>query len=183
MTFDLINPPALGEPKGWTNGMLAPPGARVLFVAGQDAAEPEGVVTTDDFVEQFGIALRKTLDVVRAAGGGPESIGRMTVYVTDVATYRDARRALGPVYREHMGRHFPAMALLEVSALVDPRAVVEIETTAVVSAAQDAATSAEESTSTADDADTVEVPVEVAEEAAALADAQTDAQNPTETST
>ena len=141
MTFDLINPPALGEPKGWTNGMLAPPGARVLFVAGQDAAEPEGHVTTDDFVEQFGIALRKTMEVVRAAGGGPESVGRMTVYVTDVETYRASRRDLGPVYREHMGRHFPAMALVEVSALVDPRAVVEIETTAVVDAAAPTETS------------------------------------------
>lgn len=132
MTFDLINPPELGEPKGWTNGMLAPPGARVLFVAGQDAAEPESVVTTDDFVEQFGLALGKTVAVVRAAGGGPESIGRMTIYVTDVATYRAARSDLGPVYREHMGRHFPAMALVEVRALVDPRAVVEIEATAAV---------------------------------------------------
>jgi enamine deaminase RidA (YjgF/YER057c/UK114 family) len=132
MAFDRIDPPELGEPRGFTHGMLAPAGARILLVAGQDAAEPGGHVTTDDFVEQFRIALSKALTVVRAAGGGPESIGRMTIYVTDVAAYRAQRRAIGAVYRDLMGRHFPAMALVEVRALVDPRARVEIEATAAL---------------------------------------------------
>jgi enamine deaminase RidA (YjgF/YER057c/UK114 family) len=132
MSFEPINPPALGRPRGFNHGMLAEPGSRLLLVAGQDAAEPEGGVATDDFVEQFGIALDKAIAVVRAAGGGPESIGRLTLYVTDVATYRARREALAPVYRERMGRHFPAMALVEVSALVDPRALVEIEATAAI---------------------------------------------------
>jgi enamine deaminase RidA (YjgF/YER057c/UK114 family) len=132
--FEQVNPDELGPPRGWTNGMLAPSGARVLFVAGQDAAEPGGAVTTDDFVEQFDRALAKTLIVLREAGGGPSAIGRMTVYVTDLDAYRSSRRAIGEVYRARMGKHFPAMALVEVSRLVDPRGKVEIEATAVLPA-------------------------------------------------
>lgn len=132
MTYDAVNPEELGPPKGWTNGMLAPAGGRVLFVAGQDAANSSGVVTTDDFVEQFDLALSKTMAVVRQAGGDATSIGRMTVYVTDLDAYRAARKPIGEVWRNHMGRHYPAMALMEVSRLVDPRGLVEIETTAVL---------------------------------------------------
>lgn len=132
MTYELINPEELGAPRGWTNGMLGPAGGRILFVAGQDAAEPEGVVTEDDFVEQFGIALGKAVTVVREAGGGPEDIGRLTIFVTDMEEYRTRRGELKDVYRAHMGRHYPAMALMQVAALVDPRARVEIEATAVV---------------------------------------------------
>ena len=134
MSFEQINPESLGAPRGWTNGMLAGGGGRVLFVAGQDAAEPEGEVTTDDFVDQFRIALAKTLAIVSAAGGGPRDIGRMTIYVTDLDAYRAARTRIGEVYRTAMGRHFPAMALLEVKRLLDPRAKVEIEATAVIDA-------------------------------------------------
>ena len=132
MSFEPIDPKELGEPKGWTNGMLAQAGGRVLFVAGQDAAAPEGEVGTDDFVEQFGIALEKMLAVVHEAGGRPESVGRMTIFVTDLDAYRDARRAVGEVYRRQMGKHFPAMSLVEVTRLVDPRGLVEIEATAII---------------------------------------------------
>ena len=132
MGFEHINPEDLGEPRGWTNGMLAPVHGRLLFVAGHDAAEPEGELQTDDFVDQFRTALAKAVRVVEASGGSPEDVGRITVYVTDVQEYRDARRALGPAYREVMGRHYPAMALVEVSRLVDPRAKVELEVTAVI---------------------------------------------------
>lgn len=132
MTYELINPEELGAPRGWTNGMLGPAGGRILFVAGQDAAEPEGVVTDDDFVEQFGIALHKAVTVVREAGGGPEDIGRLTLFVTDVAEYRARRGEIKEVYRAHMGRHYPAMALMEVRGLVDPGAKIEIEATAVI---------------------------------------------------
>lgn len=132
--FEHVDPEELGPPKGWTNGMLGPPGGRVLFVAGQDAANAEGVVTTDDFLEQFDLALRKTLSVVTAAGGHATAIGRMTVFVTDLDAYRASRRDLGEVWRRHMGKHYPAMALVEVSRLVDPRGRVEIEATAVLPA-------------------------------------------------
>lgn len=132
MTYELINPEELGAPRGWTNGMLAPAGGRILFVAGQDAAEPGGEVTTDDFVEQFSVALEKAVTVVREAGGGPEDIGRITIFVTDLEAYRGRRKEIGEVYRAHMGKHYPAMALLQVQGLVDPRAKVELEATAVI---------------------------------------------------
>lgn len=130
--WDAINPNELGPPKGWTNGMLAPAGGRILLVAGQDAATAEGVVVEESFVAQFDIALAKTLAVVREAGGDATSIGRMTVFVTDLDAYRDGRKAIGEVWRGRMGRHYPAMALVEVSRLVDPLGKVEIEATAVI---------------------------------------------------
>jgi len=132
VTYEHINPEELGAPRGWTNGMLGPKNGRILFIAGQDAAEPGGEVTTDDFVEQFDIAIEKMVTVVREAGGGPEDIGRMTLFVTDLDAYRDARRDIGETYRAHMGKHYPAMALMEVKRLVDPRAKIEIEGTAVI---------------------------------------------------
>ena len=106
--------------------MRGPAGGRVLFVAGQTGAGDGGMV------EQWERALERVVTVVRAAGGAPEDIGRMTVYVTDRAAYLAARRALGEVHRKHMGKHYPAMALVEVRALVDEGALVEIEATAVV---------------------------------------------------
>ncbi|MDA0310697.1 MAG: RidA family protein [Gemmatimonadetes bacterium] len=132
MTYEHINPEELGAPRGWTNGMLGPKNGRILFIAGQDAAEPGGEVTTDDFVEQFDKAIEKMVTVVREAGGGPEDIGRMTLFVTDLDAYRDGRRDIGETYRAHMGKHYPAMALMEVKRLVDPRAKIEIEGTAVI---------------------------------------------------
>jgi enamine deaminase RidA (YjgF/YER057c/UK114 family) len=131
MSFEVINPESLGAPKGWSHGMLAPTGGRVLFVAGQTAVAAGGF-PTDEFVAQFAAALRNVLAVVRAAGGGPEHVGRMTVYVTDMEAYRSNLKQLGAAYREQMGYHFPAMALVEVTRLVSPEARVEIEATAVV---------------------------------------------------
>jgi enamine deaminase RidA (YjgF/YER057c/UK114 family) len=129
--FELINPAELGRPRGWNNGVVAPAGGRLLFIAGQagwrDADGP-----APGFVEQFARALDRTLAVLRDAGGGPEDVTRMTVFVTDVAAYRDARTALGEVWRPRFGSWYPAMALLEVRALVERTAVVEIETTAVI---------------------------------------------------
>lgn len=125
MSFEILNPESLGRPSGWNNGMLAKAGGRVLFVAGQ--AAPPGTL-----VEQWDKVLGRVLAVVKAAGGRPEDIGRMTVYVTDLAAYRASRPALGEIHRKHMGRHYPAMALVEVRGLVDPGASVEIEATAVI---------------------------------------------------
>ena len=136
MIWRRINPDELGVPKGWTNGMLAGSGGRILFVAGQDAANADGEVLTDDFVEQFDIALRKVLAVVHGAGGDAESVGRMTVFVTDMDAYLSSRSELGAVWRSHMEKHYPAMALMEVSRLVDPRGKVEIEATAVLDAGE-----------------------------------------------
>ncbi|HEX7118619.1 MAG TPA: RidA family protein [Longimicrobiales bacterium] len=132
MPFEIINPASLGAPSGWNNGLLAPAGGRLLFVAGQTARGADGRIVGGGFVAQFERALENVLAVVRAAGGGPEHVGRMTVYVTDRAAYLDALKPLGDVWRRHMGRHYPAMALVEVAALVDDGAMVEIEATAVV---------------------------------------------------
>jgi enamine deaminase RidA (YjgF/YER057c/UK114 family) len=126
MTFRIVNPEALGRPSGWNHGLLGPAGGRVLFVAGQTAPQRPGLV------EQWAGALERVLEVVRAAGGGPEHIGRMTVYVLDRETYLASLKPLGEVHRRLMGQHYPAMALVEVRALVDANATVEIEATAVL---------------------------------------------------
>jgi enamine deaminase RidA (YjgF/YER057c/UK114 family) len=132
MTWEIINP--RGQPKGWNDGLLAPAGGRMLFVAGQTASDSSGRVQPNDFVTQFRLALSNTLAVVRAAGGEPTDIGRMTVYVLDMQGYRESRKELGAVWKELMGRHYPAMALVEVSDLLDEHALLEMETTAVVPA-------------------------------------------------
>ena len=130
--FDEINPAALGTPRGFNHGLFVPPGFGLLFVAGQTAANAAGEVADGSFVSQFAVALDKTLAVVVAAGGTPEHIVRMTVYVTDMEAYRASRGPLNAVWRERMGRHYPAMALLGVSQLVDADASVEIEATAAL---------------------------------------------------
>jgi enamine deaminase RidA (YjgF/YER057c/UK114 family) len=133
--FDVVNPEALGQPRGWNNGMVAPAGGRIVFVAGQVAADGTGRVPPGvAFIDQFGEALRRSLLVVEEAGGGPEHVGRLTVYVSDMDAYRASLGELGAVYRTHMGRSYPAMALVEVSRLVEPHALVEIEATAVLPA-------------------------------------------------
>ena len=132
MTLEIINPESLGVPRGWNHGLLGPAGGRVLFVAGQTALDASGRVPNTGFVDQFANALENVLTVVREAGGGPTDIARMTVYVTDIVAYRASRKPLGEAYRGVMGKHFPAMALVEVAALVDSNAKVEIEATAVI---------------------------------------------------
>jgi enamine deaminase RidA (YjgF/YER057c/UK114 family) len=132
MTYQIFNPELLGAPRGWNNGMLAPAGGRVLFVAGQVASDATGRIVTDDFTQQFGVALGNCVMVVKEAGGSAEHIGRLNVFVTDMDAYRDSLKELGAVYRTKMGRHFPAMALVQVAGLVDPAAMVEIEATAVI---------------------------------------------------
>jgi NAD(P)-dependent dehydrogenase (short-subunit alcohol dehydrogenase family) len=130
--FAIINPEELGAPRGWNNGMLAQAGGRLLFIAGQTARDMTGQVPAADFVAQFDRALGNVLAVLHQAGGEPRDLGRVTIYVTDMAQYRASLKPLGEVYRRRMGTHFPAMALMEVKSLVDPQAVVEIEATAVL---------------------------------------------------
>jgi enamine deaminase RidA (YjgF/YER057c/UK114 family) len=103
----------------------------VLFVAGQIGWDKDGQFV-DGLTAQFELALRNILEVVRAAGGGPESIGRLTIYVLDKADYAAKVKEIGRAYRAVLGKHFPAMALVEVAGLLEPRALVEIEATAVV---------------------------------------------------
>lgn len=132
MTFDIVNPESLGAPKGWNNGLLAPMDGRLLFVAGQAGWERGALGEPPGFVDQFTRALDKVLTVVRAAGGQPADVARLTIYVADLAAYHMGLKPLGETYRARFGKHYPAMTLVEVKGLVDPGALVEIEATAVV---------------------------------------------------
>lgn len=130
--FELLNPGSLGEPKGWTNGVLTPATGRTLFVAGQAGWESDAKGPPLAFVDQFARALDKVLVVVREAGGDAQSVARLTVYVTDLAAYRANRRPLGEVWRARFAAYYPAMTLVEVRGLVDRGAMVEIEATVVL---------------------------------------------------
>jgi len=126
MAFEIINPEAFGgRPSGWNHGMLSDKGGRILFVAGQ-------IVPVGDLVAQWDGALGRVLEVVRSAGGQAEHIGRLVVYVTDRPAYLANLTPLGEVHRKHMGRHYPAMAVVEVKSLMDSHALVEIEAVAVL---------------------------------------------------
>lgn len=131
MSLEFINPEALGAPKGYSNGVLCPLG-RLLFVAGQIGWDKEQKLVSKEFAGQFRQALENVLTVVRAAGGSPLRIARLTIYVTDRQLYLGNLEAVGDGYRRVMGKHYPAMALLEVKALLEPGALVEIEATAVI---------------------------------------------------
>ncbi len=132
MRFEVVNPESLGAPKGWSNGILAPTQGRLLFVAGQAGWERGAPGEPPGFPDQFARALDKVLAVVRAAGGQPADVARLTVYVTDLAAYRTSLEPLGEAWRARFGTYYPAMALVEVKGLVDPGALVEMEATAVI---------------------------------------------------
>lgn len=132
MSFRIVNPEALGAPKGFSHGVLTPVGGRVLFIAGQAGWENQAQGEPPNFAGQFARALDKVLTVVREAGGTPADVARLTVYVTDLADYRAALASLGEVWRARMGRYYPAMAVVEVKGLVDRGARLEIEATAVL---------------------------------------------------
>ena len=125
-----INPEELGAPRGYSHGVLAPAGSRLLFVAGQVGWDRAQRIVAPDFAAQFAQALDNVLAVVRAAGGRPEHLVRMTLYVQDKTSYMESLKALGEAWRARMGRHYPAMTLVEVSALLEEGALVEIESVA-----------------------------------------------------
>ena len=129
-----INPKSLGRPRGYSNGQLTREGPRLLFIAGQIGWDEQQRLVSDDFVEQFDKALANVIAVVRAAGGGPDNIARLVIYVTDKIEYRERIKEVGNRYRKHMGKHFPAMVLVEVAGLLDDAAKVEIEGTALIPA-------------------------------------------------
>ena len=130
-----VEPPGWRRGSGYSHGMLAPAGGRVLFIAGQVGWDQEERLAGPGFVEQFERALANVMAVLAAAGGAAHHLGRLTVYVVDRAEYLEALAEVGAIYRRVVGRHFPAMALVEVAALLEPDARVEIEATAVLPAA------------------------------------------------
>ena len=134
MPLTLINPESLGAPSGYTHGLLADSNGKLLFISGQIGWDEKQKIVSDDFVEQFDRALANVITVVRAANATPEQIVRLIVYVTNKVEYRERTREVGERYRKHMGKHFPAMVLVEVAGLLDDAAKVEIEGMAVIPA-------------------------------------------------
>jgi enamine deaminase RidA (YjgF/YER057c/UK114 family) len=132
MALKPINPESLGTPHGYANGILADAGDKLLFVAGQIGWDEHQALVSDDFAEQFDQALANVMTVVVAAGGTAENVARLAIYVTNKNEYKGRLREVGERYRARMGKHFPAMALVEVKSLLDDAAKVEIEAIAVL---------------------------------------------------
>lgn len=123
-------PPGWPRPKGYSNGVEAE--GRIVFVAGQIGWTPAGMFEARTLPAQFAQTLDNTLAVLREAGAGPEHVARMTWYITDKQAYLASLAEIGAIWREKMGKNYPAMAVVEVKALIEEAALIEIETTAVV---------------------------------------------------
>ena len=130
----ILQPPEWMEPRGYSNGIMTEMavGSRILFVGGQVAWNAQQQFETDDLAEQVGQTLRNIVAILKEGGAGPEHITRMTWYVCDKKEYIASLREIGQHYRDAIGRHFPAMTAIEVADLIEDRAKVEIEVTAVV---------------------------------------------------
>jgi enamine deaminase RidA (YjgF/YER057c/UK114 family) len=128
--MEFLNPPGWPRAKGYSNGVAAR--GRIVSVSGMVGWDANGEFQTDDFLAQARQALENIVAVLREGGARPEHIVRMTWYVLDRAEYLAAGRALGAAYREVIGRHYPAMSAVQVAGLMEERARVEIEATAVV---------------------------------------------------
>jgi enamine deaminase RidA (YjgF/YER057c/UK114 family) len=126
----IIQPPGWPRPKGYSNGVVA--SGQMLFIAGMIGWDAQGNFASDDFAGQTRQALQNVADVLREAGGKPEHIVRMTWYVTDKREYLAAGREVGQAFREIIGSYNAAMTAVEVTALIEDRAKVEIEVTAVL---------------------------------------------------
>ena len=128
--MQILQPPGWARAKGFSNGIAAT--GKLVFIAGQIGWTGEGKWIARDFAGQFRQALKNILDVLAEAKGGPEHIVRLTWYVLDKQEYLAALKEVGAAYRELMGRHYPTMAVVQVSGLVENEARLEIEATAVV---------------------------------------------------
>lgn len=133
MQIETIQPDGWKAPKGYSNGVAVSGADRWLFVAGQIAWDSQQkLVGGKDFAAQFAQALRNVVSVVTAAGGTPEHIVRLTIYVRSKRDYLASTVAVGAAWREIIGRHYPAMALVQVADLLEDGALVEIEAIAAV---------------------------------------------------
>ena len=128
--IQILQPPGWAKPKGFSNGIAA--AGKLVFIAGQVGFNSQGHFEEKTFQGQFKQTLKNILAVLAEAGGRPEHIVRMTWYVTDKQEYLGALKEMGAAYRELIGRHYPAMAVVQVSGLVEDEAKLEIETTAVL---------------------------------------------------
>ena len=125
-----VSPESLAKPRGYSHGVKGR--GDVLFVAGQIGWDRAAVLVSADLVAQFGQALDNVLDVVWAAGGSAQNVARLVLYVTDKADYQARAKDIGAEYRRRMGKHYPAMTLVEVKSLLEDGAKVEIEAVAVL---------------------------------------------------
>ncbi len=125
-----LQPPDWAKPKGYANGIAAK--GTLVFTSGMIGWNANCEFETDDFVEQTQQALQNIVAVMLEAGGKPEHLVRLTWFITDKTEYLEHQTRLGAVYRSVIGRHYPVMSVVEVSALLEPRAKVEIEATAVI---------------------------------------------------
>ena len=128
--MQILQPPGWAKPRGYANGIAAR--GRLVFVAGQIGWDAECKFPSDDFIDQCRLALQNVVAVLAEAGATPEHMVRMTWYIIDKAEYVSRGRELGAVYREVIGKNFPTMAAVQVVALMEDRAKVEIEVTAVI---------------------------------------------------
>ena len=126
----ILQPEGWAKPVGYSNGMAAR--GRLVFTGGQVGWNAACEFESDDLVDQIGRTLANIVAVLEEAGAGPQHVTSMTWYVVDLTEYREGLKRMGPVYRDIMGRHFPPMAVVEVTGLVEPRAKVEIQATAVI---------------------------------------------------
>ncbi|MFI6013396.1 RidA family protein [Streptomyces sp. NPDC051243] len=131
MSTERVNPPDLSPPTGFSHAVVAT-GSRVVFLAGQTALDADGKVVGKTLPEQFERALTNLLTALKAAGGTPADLARVTVYATDVAAYRERAAELGRIWRQSAGRDYPAMAVVEVVRLWDEQAMVELDGFAVL---------------------------------------------------
>jgi enamine deaminase RidA (YjgF/YER057c/UK114 family) len=131
MSHRIVNPEELSPPSGFAHAVVAGDGVTV-YLGGQTGHRADGSLAGGDLVTQFDQACANVVTALRAAGGEPEHLVQLLIFATDLPDYRSRLRDLGEVYRRHLGRHFPAVALLGVAELVDPGAVVELVGTAVV---------------------------------------------------
>ncbi len=129
--MQILQPPGWAKPRGYSNG-IAVKGGTTVYVAGQIGLNSQGIFEEKTFAGQFRQTLKNTLAVLAEAGGRPEHIVRMTWYILDRQEYLGALKEVGAAYRELIGRHYPAMAVVQVSGLIESEARLEIETTAVV---------------------------------------------------
>jgi enamine deaminase RidA (YjgF/YER057c/UK114 family) len=130
MSREILQPPGWARPRGYANGVAAT--GRQVYVAGQIGWDAEQRFVSDDFALQTRQALMNIIDVLACAGAGPRDVVRLTWYVTSRDEYNGAVAEIGAIYRELFGRNFPAMSVVVVAGLLEPRAKVEIEATAVV---------------------------------------------------
>ena len=128
--FEILQPKGWASPQGYANGIAAE--GRFVFIAGQVGWDAEERMAGDDIVAQTERALKNIVAVLAEAGGKPQHLTRLTWFVTDKEAYLGRRKEIGAAYRRVIGRHFPAMSLLVVAGLVEDRALVEIEATAVI---------------------------------------------------